>query len=356
MTQESSRFTLGARCACRVAFHLSSWIHCRRSFTTCSRLQSVTDREFVIIDGQQRIATLSLLAIAVVKRLHDLVDAGTDAQNNEERAGILRRTYLGDKDPTSLLYSSKVFLNLNNDDFYQSYILQLRTPPNPHRLSDSQALLWSAYQYFYGKLAEVVGLIGDGRKLTAFLTELVARRLLFIQITVEDELSAYTVFETLNARGLELTSTDLLKNYLFSLIPSQHDLDHVQQQWNRIANLVGTERFVRVQVDQCDTPQTPRALHPVHVRERAEGRRSARLRRRPGHHRARAAGEPGRAVGAHLPGRSAGVVHPPPGQLRAAGGRAQPGRRHAELRCKAGGVPAKRLPARAFTEFRAVGA
>lgn len=206
-------------------------------------LQGVKDREFVIIDGQQRFATLSLLAIAVVKRLTDLVASGRDATDNQERAEILRRTYLGDKDPTSLLYSSKLFLNLNNDNFYQSYVLQLRTPPNPHRLSDSQKLLWQAYQYFLERLAEIEGLVDDGRALTAFLTELVARRLLFIQITVEDELSAYTVFETLNARGLELTSTDLLKNYLFSLIRSDHDLEHVQQQWNRIANLVGTERF-----------------------------------------------------------------------------------------------------------------
>lgn len=206
-------------------------------------LQSVTDREFVIIDGQQRFATLSLLAIAVVKRLTELVAAGQEAADNQERADIVRRTFLGDKDPASLLYSSKMFLNLNNDDFYQSYVLQLRDPPNPHRLTDSQRLLWQAYQYFLGRLAEIDGLVADGKRLTGFLTDLVARRLLFIQITVEDELSAYTVFETLNARGLELTSTDLLKNYLFSLIPSQHDLQHVQQQWNRIANLVGTERF-----------------------------------------------------------------------------------------------------------------
>lgn len=173
----------------------------------------------------------------------NLVSADTDATQNAERAEILRRTFLGDKDPTSLLYSSKLFLNLNNDDFYQSYVLQLRTPPNPHRLSDGQQLLWQAFGYFLDRLGEVEGLVADGKALSAFLTNLVARRLLFIQITVEDELSAYTVFETLNARGLELTSTDLLKNYLFSLIPSKLDLAHVQHQWNRISDLVGTERF-----------------------------------------------------------------------------------------------------------------
>ncbi len=36
----------------------------------------------------------------------------------------------------------------------------------------------------------------------------------FYQRRVQDQLSAYTVFETLNVRGLELTETDLLKNHL----------------------------------------------------------------------------------------------------------------------------------------------
>jgi len=50
---------------------------------------------------------------------------------------------------------------------------------------------------------------------------------MFILITVEDEINAYTVFETLNARGLELTTTDLLKNYLFSRVKVTADLDAI---------------------------------------------------------------------------------------------------------------------------------
>ena len=48
---------------------------------------------------------------------------------------------------------------------------------------------------------------------------------MFIRIAVDDELNAYTVFETLNARGLELTSTDLLKNYMFSRVTIKADRD-----------------------------------------------------------------------------------------------------------------------------------
>lgn len=65
---------------------------------------------------------------------------------------------------------------------------------------------------------------------------------MFIQIVVEDELSAYTVFETLNSRGLSLTVTDLLKNYLFSL-STKVDLEHVKEKWRKIVDTTGLYNF-----------------------------------------------------------------------------------------------------------------
>jgi hypothetical protein len=47
----------------------------------------------------------------------------------------------------------------------------------------------------------------------------------------------------LNARGIELSSTDLLKNYLFSLFRGSNDLQEAQKQWRRIINTVQMERF-----------------------------------------------------------------------------------------------------------------
>ena len=66
---------------------------------------------------------------------------------------------------------------------------------------------------------------------------------MFIKITVDDEISAYTVFETLNARGLELTTTDLLKNYLFSRLSSHSDLEALQRRWDKLITTVRQERF-----------------------------------------------------------------------------------------------------------------
>lgn len=83
----------------------------------------------------------------------------------------------------------------------------------------------------------------DGRALAEILSETVARGLLFILITVDDDLNAYTVFETLNARGLELTTTDLLKNYLFSKVRASGDLDMLQRRWSQLIDIVEAPRF-----------------------------------------------------------------------------------------------------------------
>lgn len=204
---------------------------------------SRSDKEFTVIDGQQRLATLSIIAIAVIEKIRKLVDNEEEREANQERQEILKRTYLSDRDPRSLRYSSKILLNENNNDFYQSNLINLRKPLNIRSLTKSNQLLWQAFQYFSNHLEELTDVVQSGEKLAEFLTEAIAQRLLFIQINVEDELNAYTVFETLNARGIELSSTDLLKNYLFSLFQGPDDLQEAQRQWRRIINTVQMEKF-----------------------------------------------------------------------------------------------------------------
>lgn len=202
-----------------------------------------SDKEFTVIDGQQRLATLSIVAIAVIEKIQKLVEREEQKEANQARQDILRRTYLGDRDPRSLRYSSKLILNENNNDFYQSNLINLRKPLNIRAQSKSNQLLWQAFQYFSGRLEELSYVTQDGERLAEFLTDVVAQGLLFIQINVQDELNAYTVFETLNARGIELSSTDLLKNYLFSLFQGPDDLQEAQRQWRRIISTVQMERF-----------------------------------------------------------------------------------------------------------------
>ena len=81
----------------------------------------------------------------------------------------------------------------------------------------------------------------------------VADRLFFTVISVTDELNAFKVFETLNARGVRLSSTDLLKNYLFSIVHGagghENEIRTLEERWETIVGKLGIESvpdFLRV--------------------------------------------------------------------------------------------------------------
>ena len=206
-------------------------------------LQSTNGKEYLIIDGQQRFTTLTIITLAIINGIQKLVEKGIEVAENSERIDILMRQYIGQKDPASLTYSSKLFLNENNDGFFQNRLIAFKEPINVRKLSDSEKLMWDAYIFFKQKIAQRFK-NGDGEKYALFLNNIAGELMMFIQITVQDELNAYTVFETLNSRGIELTSTDLLKNYLFSLVAaSETDLRQIKSQWKKIIDTIGLKEF-----------------------------------------------------------------------------------------------------------------
>ncbi len=206
-------------------------------------LQSTTGKDFLIIDGQQRFTTLTILTLGIIDAIQNLAVKGIDVEQNKERVDILMRQYIGQKDPTSLSYSSKLFLNENNDAFFQNRLVGFKDPINVRRLSDSEKLMWESYLFFKTKISQKFKTTNGG-EFASFLNNVAGELMMFIQITVEDELNAYTVFETLNSRGVELTSTDLLKNYLFSLVAkSETDLKQIKTQWKKIIDAIGLKDF-----------------------------------------------------------------------------------------------------------------
>ena len=207
-------------------------------------LQNLNNKQYSIIDGQQRLATLSLIALAIIKRIQDLIDSGIEIEENEERKELYMEQFIGSKDGVSLRYSNKLQLNENNDSFYRSFLVQLREPINLHKLPSSNKLLQKAFDFFYEKVRELFGDKPKGKELADFLQNQLAEKLLFIQIVVENDLDAYTVFETLNARGIDLSISDLLKNYLLSLTAeSDEDIHQAKEQWKSIIQITDLDKF-----------------------------------------------------------------------------------------------------------------
>lgn len=84
------------------------------------------------------------------------------------------------------------------------------------------------------------------------LREQLVKYLKVIFITVAEEEEAYTIFETLNARGMNLSFVDLIKNRLFKELNSTHPDDCAKTTWKKIRSTISSrdgigslETFVR---------------------------------------------------------------------------------------------------------------
>lgn len=100
----------------------------------------------------------------------------------------------------------------------------------PSATTDSHRLIESAYAYFRSKLDEIVidnpttwklefGKIANFLKVQSKV----------VSVYASNDADAFTIFETLNDRGADLTIADLLKNYLFS--KADKEIDSVQNNW-----------------------------------------------------------------------------------------------------------------------------
>ena len=206
-------------------------------------LQSADNREFDVIDGQQRMTTLSLLMLAAISHLTNLAAPEDPEDPQLLRARQLRANYIGYLDPVSLVPRSKLTLNRQDDGFYQNYLVPLERLPQ-RGLKASEHLLRKAFAWFRDRIGEHCG--NDGETVARFVDTAVDK-LFFTVITVTDELNAFTVFETLNARGVRLSATDLLKNYLFSLISKERahesEIRVLESRWEDIIGFLGSESF-----------------------------------------------------------------------------------------------------------------
>lgn len=204
-------------------------------------LQRKSQHDFEVIDGQQRLITLSLIVLAAMKNIQLLIDNDKEAEENKERLRVLTERYIGSKNPISLKVDSKLSLNRNNGANFKALCSSLNAP-NKRGLTYTNKLLNKCFTFFEDKK---VG--SSGQEIAEFI-ERVSSGMVFTKIVVQDDLNAYKVFETLNARGVQLSTPDLLKNYIFSVVTKNNDvvdddLEDLDEKWSDIVEQLGESNF-----------------------------------------------------------------------------------------------------------------
>ncbi|MBM3556045.1 MAG: DUF262 domain-containing protein, partial [Alphaproteobacteria bacterium] len=210
-------------------------------------LQTENNRDFDVIDGQQRLTTISLIVLGAMRLLKKYISEGTYPDPSQKRLDQLRASYIGYLDPVTLAARNKLSLNRNNDPYYSHYLVTLADSLPQRGFSASTHAMRKGFEWFQRQLRDhIKGQADPGMALAQFV-ETMSDKLFFTVITVADELNAYKVFETLNARGVRLSATDLLKNYLFSVLARgqepRQETDELERRWESMVGRLSSESF-----------------------------------------------------------------------------------------------------------------
>ncbi|HCQ12595.1 DUF262 domain-containing protein, partial [Flavobacterium sp.] len=67
----------------------------------------------------------------------------------------------------------------------------------------------------------------------------------FVRIEIENQELAYEIFETVNAKGVDLSVADLIKNQIFKNVigPDEKFLDSAKEKWKNILDLLEGVEF-----------------------------------------------------------------------------------------------------------------
>lgn len=192
---------------------------------------------FSVIDGQQRISTVSAMLSAVCRLL---IERGAQARHSmlvqylsatDERGKYIK---IGNEN-VDLLGE----IIGDNIEFISANELRPLGTKAYHTYSAEQKNIYKCYMFFYDKIRKLIRsdrTESEIEKLMKFSNCLLDMQI--VQIIVDKEQEGYDIFEILNARGTPLAQHELLKNYIFKYYKPIGDIDIAKQKWANIESLL----------------------------------------------------------------------------------------------------------------------
>lgn len=210
--------------------------------------KSEEEKIFEIIDGQQRITTSIILMYALLtiyNEIKSMYGYGKLSQRIEKLYSMLVF-----QDDDGEIKSSKLVLNEINNEFFNEYIVKAWSIDEEQReklynqLSKTIKVKQSneIYKSYNLILKEFREKIRNSNNIESCIDEFksiqdtILDYFNVVLITVESDADAFLIFETLNDRGLDLTTVDLIKNELFKNCSKDIHFEKYKSRWLDILN------------------------------------------------------------------------------------------------------------------------
>ncbi len=193
-------------------------VSCYGQYFLGSIIISGKENERFIVDGQQRLTSLTLLLI--------YLNSLQQVRSSDEHVDIAKLIY-------STQYGRKSFnLDVEERDDCLDALLKGETPDPTNSSLSVQNLI--------NRYSNIIEFFPDDlqREALPYFIDWLIEKVMFVEITAPSDDDAYTIFETMNDRGLSLTPTDMLKGYLLANIPDDSSRSESDKVWKeQIAEL-----------------------------------------------------------------------------------------------------------------------
>lgn len=200
--------------------------------------ESGTMEEFLIIDGQQRLTTISLLLLAI----YHLLSSGKMVSRDHQLTDKILKKYLIDEyEPEEKRIKLKP---IKNDQKAFGILFD----QDEEYIPDSNLTI--NYRYFYDRIQH--GELNIDELFDAIC------KLEIINISLNHEDNPQLIFESLNSTGLNLSEGDKIRNYILMGLPNDQQTKFYEKYWNRIESYTDYDvsSFVRdyLSIKQQSTP------------------------------------------------------------------------------------------------------
>jgi uncharacterized protein with ParB-like and HNH nuclease domain len=187
-------------------------------------MKSGTVASFKLVDGQQRLTTISLFLKSLAALIHG---------NDPALAKKIERLLVNADEQGELFFKILPTVKYGDRASYCAIIRGESPPPNSSKIPQ-------AFKFFH---AELQRRFSDGLKADKLLHVLI-NALQVVFITLDQKESPYRIFESLNAKGKPLTQADLVRNYVAMKLPASHQEKLFTESWSVVEELLQESRTV----------------------------------------------------------------------------------------------------------------